>query len=85
MLNPSPIYEAWLKAENKQQFIAELDDMAKESLLNSNAHHYYRKLEYPDAVEFNDAWVKNDTEAMELYRQACMDVKAKYPKPEENN
>lgn len=37
---------------------------------------------YPELGEFVDAWVKNDTEALEEYRQKCLDVKAKYPKPE---
>ena len=40
-----------------------------------------RALEYPDAADFLDAWVKDDTAALEAYRQACLDVKAKYPKP----
>ena len=37
---------------------------------------------YPELGEFVDAWVKNDTEALEEYRQKCLDVKTKYPKPE---
>lgn len=41
-----------------------------------------RSLEYPPIEDFADAWVKNDTAALEEYRQACLAVKAKYPKPE---
>ncbi len=37
---------------------------------------------YPELGEFVDAWVKNDTEALEEYRQKCLDVKARFPKPE---
>lgn len=37
---------------------------------------------YPELGVFVDAWVKNDTEALEEYRAACLAVKAKYPKPE---
>lgn len=36
---------------------------------------------YPNLGEFIDAWVKNDEEALEEYRQQCLAVKAKYPKP----
>lgn len=44
---------------------------------------YYRKrlYSYPEMGEFVDAWVKNDTAALEEYRQKCLAVKAKYPKP----
>jgi hypothetical protein len=37
---------------------------------------------YPELGEFVDAWVKNDQAALEEYRQKCLDVKAKYPKPD---
>jgi len=36
---------------------------------------------YPELGQFVDAWVKNDEAALEEYRQACLAVKAKYPKP----
>jgi hypothetical protein len=37
---------------------------------------------YPELGEFVDAWVKNDQTALEEYRQKCLEIKAKYPKPE---
>jgi len=37
---------------------------------------------YPELGEFVDAWVKNDTAALEEYRQKCLAVKEKFPKPE---
>lgn len=37
---------------------------------------------YPEVGEFLDAWVKNDIEALEEYRQKCLNVKSQYPKPE---
>jgi len=45
---------------------------------------YYRKrlYSYPEIGAFLDAWVKGDESALEEYRQACLEVKAKYPKPE---
>jgi hypothetical protein len=40
-----------------------------------------RVLSYPNLGEFVDAWVKGDNAALEAYRQECLAVKAKYPKP----
>ena len=37
---------------------------------------------YPELGEFVDAWVKGDAQALEEYKQKCLKVKAKYPKPE---
>jgi hypothetical protein len=36
---------------------------------------------YPEMGEFVDAWVKGDAQALEEYRQKCLAIKAKYPKP----
>ena len=41
-----------------------------------------RKREYPPIENFADAWVKQDENALEEYRQMCLAVKSKYPKPE---
>ena len=35
---------------------------------------------YPSINDFADAWVKNDKNALEEYRQKCLAVKFKYPK-----
>ena len=44
---------------------------------------YYRKriYSYPEPGQFLDAWVKQDAAALEEYRQLCLEIKAKYPKP----
>jgi len=44
---------------------------------------WYRKriYSYPDMGDFIDAYVKGDQTAIEEYRQKCLAVKAKYPKP----
>ena len=47
----------------------------------ANEYKELRKESYPDWREFADAWVKNDNIALEKYRQKCLDVKIKYPKP----
>jgi hypothetical protein len=48
-----------------------------------DAQDYYRKriFSYPEMGQFLDAWVKGDNNALEEYRRACLEVKAKYPKP----
>lgn len=47
------------------------------------AQDYYRKrlYSYPELGEFVDAWVKGDEQALEEYRQKCLEIKAKFPKP----
>lgn len=39
-----------------------------------------RAPEYPPITDFADAWVKDDKDALEAYRQKCLAVKAKIPK-----
>jgi len=65
-------------AEDEAKNIAEIKQQAE-----FEANDYYRKrlYTYPEIGEFLDAWVKNDKKALEEYRQKCLDVKAKYPKP----
>lgn len=48
-----------------------------------DSEDYYRKrlYSYPPLGDFVDAWVKGDDSALEEYRQKCLEVKAKYPKP----
>lgn len=41
-----------------------------------------RVYSYPPLSDFADAWVKGDEAALEAYRQECLAVKAKYPKPQ---
>lgn len=49
-----------------------------------DSHDWWRKrlYSYPEVGEFLDAWVKNDTAALEEYRQKCLAVKAQFPKPD---
>tara|TARA_Y100000389_G_C17270002_1_gene417467 strand:- start:73 stop:327 length:255 start_codon:yes stop_codon:yes gene_type:complete len=76
----NPIYEQWLLSEDKDAFVASLDEMQLSCLTNIDGHAWFRKQEYPLAEEFNDAWVKNDQAALDEYRNKCLAVKSKYPK-----
>jgi len=67
-----------------------IPDTEKEDLVQKKAKElfdkedYYRKrlYSYPEIGEFLDAWVKGDENALEEYKRKCLEVKAKYPKPE---
>lgn len=63
-----------------KEFLESKLDLIKNS--NILSIRQSRKNEYPSYEEFLDAWVKNDEQALEVYRQKCLAVKAKYPKPE---
>ena len=80
MENPSPLYKQWLESEDKSTFLSNLDEMARESLINYDPHYYYRVKEYPPIEEFADAYAKDDAVGLAEYKQKCLDVKAKYPK-----
>ena len=49
-----------------------------------DAKEYQRKraAEYPPITDYLDGIVKGDTEQVQDYIDACLAVKAKYPKPE---
>ena len=59
-----------------------LIDSKQQAEFDSNDYYRKRLYSYPELGEFVDAWVKNDQVALEEYRQKCLEVKAKYPKPE---
>lgn len=56
----------------------DVSELAKQwKLLN---YQILREPLYPSMEIFADAWVKDDVEAMEEYKQSCLAVKLKYPK-----
>lgn len=44
-------------------------------------YHEQRALEYPPMADYLDGIVKGDTAQVQAYIDACLAVKAKYPKP----
>jgi len=40
-----------------------------------------RRAEYPPMIDLIDGLVKDDAEQIQAYKDACLAVKAKYPKP----
>ena len=50
--------------------------------LAKTAYQVQRSLEYPAIADYLDGIVKGDTAQVQAYVDACLAVKAKYPKPE---
>lgn len=49
--------------------------------IKANKYKELRRAEYPDWRTFADAYVKWDDIAMQEYKDACLAVKLKFPKP----
>ena len=57
-------------------------DAKQQAEFDKNDWYRKRLYSYPELGEFVDAYIKGDTNAMEEYKQKCLEVKALYPKPE---
>jgi hypothetical protein len=70
-------------AEEEAQRDAEEAQAAAEQVeLAKTAYQVQRSLEYPAIADYLDGIVKGDTAQVQAYIDACLAVKAKYPKPE---
>lgn len=63
----------------RSSVIAELNRL--QIIEDSLDYKRLRKLEYPPIEDYLDAVVKNDAEAIQIYKDKCIAVKLKYPKP----
>jgi hypothetical protein len=77
-----PVWEGGQKKPTKAEVEAEVARLQKE--WEDTEYQRLRAKEYPDIKEYLDGLVKGDTEQMQAYIDACLAVKAKYPKPEVN-
>ena len=55
---------------------------AEQVELAKTAYQQQRSFEYPAIADYLDGIVKGDTAQVQAYIDACLAVKAKYPKPE---
>ena len=78
--NEPPVWEGGQKKPTKAEVEAEVARLQKE--WEDTEYQRLRAKEYPDVKEYLDGIVKGDTEQMQAYIDACLAVKAKYPKPE---
>ena len=58
------------------------DKAAVQAYVDAHAYIAKRAAEYPPITDYLDGVVKGDTEQVQAYIDACLAVKAKYPKPE---
>jgi hypothetical protein len=77
-----PVWEGGQKKPTKVEVEAEVARLQKE--WEDTEYQRLRAKEYPDIKEYLDGLVKGNTEQMQAYIDACLAVKAKYPKPEVN-
>jgi hypothetical protein len=75
-----PVWEGGQKKPTKEEVEAEIARLQKE--WQDSEYQRLRAKEYPDITEYLDAVVKGDSEKIQEYIDACLAVKAKYPKPE---
>jgi hypothetical protein len=67
-------------AYDKDENIVEYDNNAIEVLISSEAYKEKRAAEYPSFTDYLDGIVKGDNAQVQAYIDACLAVKAKYPK-----
>ena len=81
------LYPQVIRTENDKAYDSNgsevnYDKVAVKSLEESQTYFYKRQMEYPPITDYLDGIVKGDTQQVQDYIDACLAVKAKYPKPE---
>ncbi len=70
-------------AEEEAEWDAmEAANAAKQAALAATEYQRQRAAEYPPMADYLDGIVKGDQAQVQAYIDACLAVKAKYPKPE---
>jgi hypothetical protein len=75
-----PVWEGGQKKPTREEVQIELARLQEE--WKNTEYQRLRAPEYPPMTDYLDGLVKGDTEQMQSYIDACLAVKAKYPKPE---
>jgi len=75
-----PVWEGGQKKPTREEVEAEVARLQQE--WENTEYQRLRAKEYPDFKEYLDGIVKGDAEQTQAYIDACLAVKAKYPKPE---
>jgi len=75
-----PVWEGGQKKPTREEVEAEVVRLQQE--WENTEYQRLRAKEYPDFKEYLDGIVKGDTAQTQAYIDACLAVKAKYPKPE---
>ena len=75
-----PVWEGGQKKPTKEEVDAEIIRLQQE--WDNTEYQRLRAAEYPPMADYLDGIAKNDQEQIQTYINACLAVKAKYPKPE---
>ena len=79
-LNPHIVTIRGDIAYDKDEQEVTYDNNAVETLVASEAYKKQRAKEYPPITDYLDGIVKGDKAQVQAYIDACLAVKAKYPK-----
>lgn len=74
-----PVWEGGQKKPTREEVDAEIKILTKK--WEDSIYQKQREKDYPDFREYLDGVVKGDTAQIQAYIDACLAVKAKYPKP----
>lgn len=72
---------AFTEAEEAEFDAMAIDSLAEQSELAKTQYQRDRAAEYPSINDYIDGVVKGDQAQIQTYIDACLAVKAKYPKP----
>lgn len=70
------------EAEEAEWDAREAAHESKQAALAATAYQHQRAAEYPPITDYVDGIVKGDQAQVQAYIDACLAVKAKYPKPQ---
>lgn len=80
MWEEPPIWEGGKKKPTREEVEAEVARLQQE--WENTEYQRLREFEYPDFKEYLDGIVKGDPTQMQAYIDKCLEIKAKYPKPD---
>jgi len=69
-------------ATPEETAVLDSDKLRAEQAKQQNGYKISRAAEYPSINDYIDGIVKGNTAQVQTYIDACLAVKAKYPKPE---
>jgi len=79
-LHPNVVTIRGETAYDKDDNEVAYDATAVQAEVDANAYKEKRRAEYPNITDYLDAIVKGDDTQKQAYIDACLAVKAKYPK-----
>lgn len=84
-VSDEPFGDNWIESETAKIGDTYLDGIFTDTVqvIDPLAYKWQRAMEYPPMADYLDGIVKGDNEQIQVYINACLSVKEKYPKPTE--